>query len=155
MTVSWNQELKVPDKIKSIEKNIDMMPVPEDEQGKRRPDIWFIELKKKRDKTGEIIEKSLVCNFVEVTIPWGKTKEFQYIDNTTYKKEDITDDSLLVARKKKVEEYKKIEKEMKKWLNIYEKEIKQKFRVGMIDVKAILLLYQTWKCYKKIHVMIF
>jgi hypothetical protein len=41
MMISWNQESKLPDKIISVKKNIDINPVPEDEQGKRRPDIWF------------------------------------------------------------------------------------------------------------------
>jgi hypothetical protein len=93
MMVSWNQELKLQIKIKSVEKNIDIMPVPEDEQGKRRPDIWFCRMEEKKDKDGETIEKSLVCNLVKVTIPWSEVKEFQHIDNTTYKKENITDDS--------------------------------------------------------------
>jgi hypothetical protein len=71
--------MKLPDKIKSAAKNIDMMPVPENEQGKRRPDLWFYRVEEKRDKTGEIIERNLVCNLVEVTITWDEDKEFQHI----------------------------------------------------------------------------
>jgi hypothetical protein len=39
-----------------------------------------------------LIEKKLGCNLVEVPIPCGEVKEFQYIQNTTYQTQDIADD---------------------------------------------------------------
>jgi hypothetical protein len=55
MMISWNQELKQPNKIKSVEKNINVKAVPEDEQDKRRSDISFYRIEEKKDRTGKII----------------------------------------------------------------------------------------------------
>jgi hypothetical protein len=71
--LNWNQELKLPKNIRTTEKDINVEAVPE-EEGKRRPDIWFYRIEK--DKVNGIIKKKLVCNLVEVTIPWGEVKEF-------------------------------------------------------------------------------
>jgi hypothetical protein len=60
------------------------------------------------------IEKKLDCNLVKVKIPWDEVKEFQHIMNTTYKTEDIADDSLTQARKRKSDKYGVIEKNMKR-----------------------------------------
>jgi hypothetical protein len=55
----------------------------------------------------------LVCNLVEVTIRWGEDKGFQHVYNTTYKTQDIADDSLTQVRKRKSDKYDAIEKNMK------------------------------------------
>jgi hypothetical protein len=41
---------------------------------------------------------------------------------------------LLISRKKKEEKYKDTKDNKQKWLNMYEKEIKQKFHVDKIEV---------------------
>jgi hypothetical protein len=66
----------------------------------------------------------MVCNLVEITIPWGEVKEFQHIMNTTYKTQDIADDTLTQARKRKSDKYEIIEKNMTRWLEMYKDEIK-------------------------------
>jgi hypothetical protein len=68
--LNWNQELKLPKDIRTTEKDINIEAVPGKEEVKRRPDIWFYRIEE--DKVNGIIEKKLVCNFVEVTIPWAK-----------------------------------------------------------------------------------
>jgi hypothetical protein len=113
--------LKLPKDIRTVEKNIDVAAVPPEEEGKRRPDIWFYRIEE--DKVNGIIEKKLVCNLVEVTIPWGEVKGFQQVDNITYKTQDIADDSLTQARKRKSDKYEAIEKNMKGWLDMYKEEI--------------------------------
>jgi hypothetical protein len=65
--LNWNQELRLPAEIRSPEKNIDVLAVPEDENGNRRYDIWFYRIEE--DKTKRLIEKKLVRNLIEVTIP--------------------------------------------------------------------------------------
>jgi hypothetical protein len=77
-----------------------------------------------------LIEKKLACNLVEVKIPWGEVKEFQHIQNTTYKNEDIANDTLTQARKRKSDKYVVIKKNMKGWLEMYKEEIKQKISHG-------------------------
>jgi hypothetical protein len=72
--LNWNQELRLPKDVKTIEKNIEVMAIPEEDEGKRRPDIWFYRIEE--DKCNGMVEKKLVCNLVEVTIPWGEVKEF-------------------------------------------------------------------------------
>jgi hypothetical protein len=67
----------------------------------------------------DLIKKKLDCNLGEVTIQWGEVKEFQYIQNTTYKTQDIADDILTKARKRKSDKYEKIEDNMKNWLEIF------------------------------------
>jgi hypothetical protein len=74
-----------------------VIAVPAEEKWKRRPDIRCYRIEE--DKLNGLIEKILVCNLVEVTIPWGEVKEFQHIQNTTYKSQDIEDDILTQARK--------------------------------------------------------
>jgi hypothetical protein len=60
-----------------------------------------------------LIKKKLVCNLVEITIPWGEVKEFQHIQNSTDKTQDIADDTLTQAKKKKSDKYEVIEKNMR------------------------------------------
>jgi hypothetical protein len=64
--LNWNQELRLSAEIRSAEKNIDILTVSDKEKGKRRPDIWFYNIKE--DKTKELIEKKFVCNLIEVSI---------------------------------------------------------------------------------------
>jgi hypothetical protein len=54
--LNWNQELKLPKDIRITEKDINVEAVPEEEEGKRRPDIWFYRIKK--DKVNRVIEKN-------------------------------------------------------------------------------------------------
>jgi hypothetical protein len=70
--LNWNQELKFPKDIRTVEKNIVVEAVPQEEEGKRRLDIWFYRIEE--DKINGIIEKKLVCNLVEVTISGAKLK---------------------------------------------------------------------------------
>jgi hypothetical protein len=65
--LNWNQELKLRKDIRTTEKDINVEAVPEEEESKRRLDIWFYRIEE--DKVNGIIEKKLVCNLVEVTIP--------------------------------------------------------------------------------------
>jgi hypothetical protein len=80
--LNWKQELKLPNEVRSVKKDINVEAVPKEEE-KRRPDIWFYRIEE--DNMNGLIEKKLVCNLVEVTIPWDEVKEFQHIQNTTYK----------------------------------------------------------------------
>jgi hypothetical protein len=73
--LNWNQELRLPKDVKTVEKNIEVAAISQEEEGKRRPDIWFYRIEE--DKINGIIEKKLVCNLVKVTIPWSKVKGFQ------------------------------------------------------------------------------
>jgi hypothetical protein len=49
--------------------------------------------------------------------------------NTTYKTQDIADDSLTQARKRKSDKNGIIEKNMKGWLEMYKDKIKKKYHV--------------------------
>jgi hypothetical protein len=139
--LNWNQELRLPKDVKTVEKNIEVAAIPEEDEGKRRPDIWFYRIEE--DKCNGMIEKKLVCNLVEVTIPWGEVKEFQHIENTTYKAEDIAEDSLSISRKRKSDKYEAIEKNMKGWLNMYKDEIKKKYLVERVEVKTFYIIISS------------
>jgi hypothetical protein len=76
-----------------------------------------------------------------VTIPWGEVRGFEHVNNTTYKTQDIADDSLTQARKRKSEKYSAIEKNMKEWLNMYKEEIKKKYQVDRTEVKTFYIIY--------------
>jgi hypothetical protein len=132
--------LKLPKDIRTTEKAINVEAVPE-EEGERRPDIWLYRIEE--DKVNGVIEKKLVCNLAEVTIPWGEVKEFQHIMNTTYKTEDIADDSLKQARKRKSDKYAVIEKNMKGWLEMYKDEIKKKYQVDRTEVKTFYMVISS------------
>jgi hypothetical protein len=136
--LNWNQELKLPKDVRTVEKNIDVAAIPPEEEGKRRPDIWFYRIEE--DKVNDIIEKKLVCNLVEVTIPWSEVKEFQHTMNTTYKTQVIADDSLTQTRKRKSDKYITIEKNMKGWLEMYKEEIKKKYQVDRTEVKTFYMI---------------
>jgi hypothetical protein len=85
----------------------------------------------------------LVCNLVEVTIPWSEVKEFQHIMNTTYKAQDIADDTLTQARKRKSDKYGVIEKNMKGWLEMYKDEIKKRYQVDRTQVKTFYMVISS------------
>jgi hypothetical protein len=79
----------------------------------------------------------------EVTIPWGEVKEFQHIMNTTYKTEDIADDSLTHARKRNLDKYEVFEKNMKGWLEMYKEEIRKKYQVDKTEVKTLYIVISS------------
>jgi hypothetical protein len=85
----------------------------------------------------------LVCNLVELTIPWGEVKGFQHVDNTTYKTQDIADDSLTQARKRKSDKYSAIEKNMKGCIEMYKEEIKKKYQVDPKEVKTFYMIISS------------
>jgi hypothetical protein len=91
----------------------------------------------------EGIEKKLVGNLVEITIPCGEVKEFQYNQNTIYKSQDISDDILTQVRKRKSQKYKNIGRNMKKWLHMSEDEIKRKFHVEKIEIKTYYIIISS------------
>jgi hypothetical protein len=52
--LNWNQELKLPKDVRTVEKNIHVAAVPPEEEGKRNSDIWFYRIEE--DKVNGIIE---------------------------------------------------------------------------------------------------
>jgi CRISPR/Cas system type I-B associated protein Csh2 (Cas7 group RAMP superfamily) len=70
-------------------------------------------------------------------------KEFQHIQNATYKTQDIADNTLTQARKRKSDKYKAIEENMKNWLGMYKEEIKQKYHLEKIDVKTYYIVISS------------
>jgi hypothetical protein len=89
-------------------------------EGKRRPDIWFSrnENESRRDKS----KKKLVFNLVEITVPWREVNEFRRADKIVFNAKDITDDSLIRARNRKVDKYKEIEKKRGQMFRILPRE---------------------------------
>jgi hypothetical protein len=75
------------------------MTVSEEERGKRRPNIWFYRIEKEKQK--DMKDKKLVYNLVEIIILLGELKEFQHIQNITYKTVALSVDSYVQARKRK------------------------------------------------------
>jgi hypothetical protein len=64
--------------------------------------------------------------------------------NTKYKSEDIADDSLTQARKRKSDKYGVIEKNLKGWLEMYKDEIKKKYQVDKTEVKTFYMAISSF-----------
>jgi hypothetical protein len=63
--------------------------------------------------------------------------------NTTYKTQDIEDDSLTQARKRKSDKYGIIEKNMKSCLEMNKDEIKKKYHVDRTEGKTFYMIISS------------
>jgi hypothetical protein len=138
--IHWNQEIRLPDNIKDPRLAPDTL---KDELMQRKPDLWFYTIK----RNGSASELKL--NLVEVTIPWGdveinedkfeKNADGKYVWRP-FKTADVFNNTLRVAREKKMDKYEEIVRDAKEWLERNKDDIAMKYKVNKIEVDCSYII---------------